>query len=378
MGRQQLKEKTASEKEDERVALEGNISAGSGPHMRENQECNVSLKDDKPPVCTPAVIKDAFKMDSNTDLEGEEEGVPSAIPVTLTANQRGDHTSDGAQFYIDSDTDAEENDDAPHTVPKSGPPPENKTRSISAIPVFQAEGIPSDSDTDVDDENILDAVSIAKPAPMQSKAAAQSAPATHPTHFHLDSDTESEEEDMKPVQTKSSFKITETPTKLCKTVSAALPRPDSETDDEGLPVLATSKSGVTQSGSAANMQTDLAVLSDSDTDVEADSLVKQTFVGTDMPVAHGAASKAIQSDSDAETDVEESSTAPVLERGTAAGLHEEGEKNVEDEVTVAAPGEGQVPLLDRENTPGLLNSSRQYCSGKYSNLHRNSRKKVLC
>lgn len=375
MGRQQLKEKTASEEEDKTAALEGKISAGSGPHMLENQECNVGLKDDKLPVSTPAVIADAFKMDSDTDLEGEEEGVASATAVTLTANQRIDHTSDRAQFYMDSDTDIEENDDARHTVPESVPPPENKTRSIPAIPVFQAEGIRLDSDTDVDDEDASDAASIAKPTPMQSKTTAESAPTTHLEQFHLDSDTESEEGDMKPVQSNSSFKITETPTKLAETVPAALPRPDSQTDDEAVPALAASKSGVTESGPAADAHADLDILSDSDTDVEADSpLVKQTFVGTDMSLALGTASKAIRSESDADRDVEESSTALVSEGVTAAGLHEEGEKDVEDEVTVAAPGEGQVPHLVRENTPGPSNSSHQYCSspvqlpGKYIHL----------
>lgn len=352
MGRQQLKEKTASEEEDKSAALEGKISAGSGP--LENQECNVGLKDDRLPVSTPAVIADACKMDSDTDLEGEEEGVASATAATLTAKQRVDHTSDRAQFYMDSDTDIEENDDAPRTVPESAPPPENKTRSIPAIPVF---------DTDVDDEDASDAASTANPTPMQSKTTAESAPTPHLEQFHLDSDTESEEGDVKPAQSNSSFKITETPTKLAETVPAALPRPDSQTDDEAVPALAASKSGVTESGPAADAHADLDVLSDSDTDAEADSpLVKQTFVGTDMSLAHGTASKAIRSESDADRGVEESSTAPVSEGVTAAGLHEEGEKDVEDEVTVAAPGEGQVPHLVRENTPGPPNSSYQYCS----------------
>lgn len=357
VGRQQLKEKTASEEEDGRAALEGKISAAISSHVLENQECNVGLKDDKLPVSAPAVITDAFKMDSDTDVEGEEEG--------FSSQQRVDHTSDRAQFNMDSDTDAEENDEAPHAVPESASPPENKTRSIPAVPVFQAEGILLDSDTDVDDENALDAVSTAKPASMQGKTTAESAPTTHLKPFHLDSDTETEEEDTKPVQSNSSCKITKTPTKVAERVSAALPPdcPDSETDDEAVPALATSKSGVTESGPAADVHADVNILSDSDTDVEPDSpLVKQTFVGTDVSLARGAASKAIQSDSDADTDVEESSTAPVLERVAAAGLHEEGEKDVEDEVTVAAPGEGQVPRLVRENTPGLLNSSHQYCS----------------
>lgn len=332
--RQQLKEKTASEGEDERAALEGKIS-----DMPENQESNVGLTDDKLPISTPAVITDAFKMDSDTDLEGEEEGVASATAVTLTANQRVDHTSERAQFYMNSDTDVEENDDAPHTAPESAPPPESKTTSIPALPAFQAEGISLDSDTDVDDESALDAVSIAKPTSVQSKNTASSAATTPLKQFHLDSDTESEEEDTKAVQSDSSSQVPETSAKLAETVSAALPRPDSETDDEAVPVLATSESAATGSGPAADVRVDVDILSDSDTDVEPGSeLLKQTSVGTDMSPAHGAPSKALQSDSDADTDVEESCTDLVLQ---AVAL---------------------VPGLVSENTPEVVNSSHRYCS----------------
>lgn len=327
--RQQLKEKTASEGEDERAALEGNIS-----DMPENQESNVGLTDDKLPISTPAVITDAFKMDSDTDLEGEEEGVASATAVTLAANQRVDHTSERAQFYMDSDTDAEENGDAPHTPPEPAPPPESKTTSVPALPAFQTEGTSLDSDTDVDDESASDAVSIAKPTSVQSKTTASCAATTPLKQFHLDSDTESEEEDMKAVPSDSSS------TKLAETVSAALPRPDSETDDEALPVLATSESAAAGSGPAADVRADVDILSDSDTDVEPGSpLVKQTSVGTDLSPAHGAPSKGPQSGSDADTDAEESSTDLVLQ--TRAAL---------------------VPSLVGENAPGVVNSSHQYCS----------------
>lgn len=333
--RQQLKEKTASEGEDERAALEGNIS-----DMPENQESSVGLTDDKPPISTPAVITDAFKMDSDTDVEGEEEGVAAATAVSLAANQRVDHTSERAQFYMDSDTDVEENADAPHAAPEPTPPPESKTTSVPALPAFRAEGTSLASDTDVDDESALDAVSIAKPASVQSETTSSCAATTPLKRLHLDSDTESEEEDMKAVQSDSSPTAPETSAKLAETVSAALPRPDSETDDEAVPVLATSESAAAGSGPAADVHADVDVLSDSDTDVELGSpLVKQTSVGTDLPPAHGAPSMTLQSDSDADTDVEESSTDLVLQTGAAL-----------------------VPGLVGENAPGTVNSFHQYCS----------------
>lgn len=369
MGRQQLKEKTASAEEEERAALKENISTGSGPRMLET---NVVLKDDKLPVTAPSVITDAFEMDSDTDLDGEEEGVASAVPVTLTTSQKVDPTPDKAQFYMDSDTDFEDDNNASGTVPESAAPPEN-TKPLLATAVFQPEDITMDSDTDVDDDDVLDAASKAKSMSGQSKTTADSAPTTYLKHFNLDSDTESEEEDLKRVQINSSFKVNETPTALAEGVSAAPPRPDSETYEETVPAPAISKFGDAESCPAADAHADLDIQSDSDTDVEHDSpLVKQTFVGTNMSLTHSTVSKAIQSDSDADTDVEESSTAPILGRVTTASLDKEGEKDVEHEVALAAPEEGQVPHLVRENTPGLLNPTHQYCStpvqlpGKYS------------
>ncbi|XP_011604224.2 mediator of DNA damage checkpoint protein 1 [Takifugu rubripes] len=346
MGRQQLKEKPASEKEEEHFSMD------SGPRMQENQETNAQLKYDNLPVAAPSVTTDAFQMDSDTDLEGEEDGV-----ATLTTNQIVDGTSDKAQFCMESDTDVEEDAHASRKVPGPASLPENNTKPLPETPVFR----PVDSDTDVDDDDTLGAASKAKPTSVQSRTTADSTPTTHLKQFHSDSDAESEEDDMKRVPSNSSFKISETPAKLAKGVSAVPPCPGSETHDDALPAIR--KSGAAESWNAADTRADLDILSDSDTDAEHDSpLVKQTFVGTNMSLTRCPVSEAIQSDSDADTDVEESTTAPVLGRVTTASLQEGGEKDVEVEVNVAAPGEGHVPRLVREETPGLLNPSYQHCS----------------
>lgn len=330
MGRQQLKDKTASDEDGRREALEGRISVAGGPHTLANQQ----RKDDILPLSTPAAVTDAFKMDSDTDLEEEEEGVTPATPVTSTVNQRADRTSGRAQVCAGSDTDAEENDDAPRRVPESAPPPENETRSLPANP----EGTPSDSDTDVEGENVLDAGSMAKTTPIPSKSTAGSGPAARLKRSHLDSDTEGEEEDTPPAQSNSSQTnrdLTETPSKSAEALSA-------EAEGEAAPAPPIGKSAVTEWGPAADAYADLDILSDSGTDVEPDSPpAKQRAVGPD---------------------VGESGSAPVLERVTVAGPHEEGQQDVEDEGAVGAPGEGQLPRLVREGTPGLPSSSHQYCS----------------
>lgn len=357
MGRQQLKEKPASEEEEESAALKGNVSTVSGPHMREAQETSAQPEYDKLPVTTPSVTTDAFQMDSDTDVEGEEDGVAPTVPVTLTTNQTVACTSEKAQFYLDSDTDVEEDDHASRQVPQSASLPENNTKPLPETPVVRPEDVTVDSDTDVEDDDA--SASGAKPTWVQSSTTADATPTTHLKHFRFDSDAESED-DMKRVQSNSSLKTSETPAKLARSVSAAPPCPGSETCEE-------------ESRPVADTHAGLDFLSDSDTDAEHDSpLVKQTFVGTNMSLTRGPASEAIQSDSDADTDVEDSTTAPVLGRVTTASLHEGGERDVDLEVNAAAPGGGHAPRLIREDTPGLLNPSHQHCStpvqlpGKYS------------
>lgn len=322
-GRQQLKEKAASEEED--GTLKGKISAGCGPREPGDQGSNDET------VSTAAVGTDAFGVDSDTDLEGEEEGVAAAVPATLAPNRKADRTSDGAQFYMDSDTDVEED--------------EHHTTSAKKVP--QPEGRPAEGDADAEEEG-------AKPV-------------SHLTHFHLDSDTEGEEEeeDTKLKRAQSNPPSDEASPASAGPVPAALPGPDSETDDEApapapAPAPALGKSGVAETGPAAHPPADLDILSDSDTDVEGDSPpVKQAFVGTNLSVTRGGAAEAIPSGSDADTDVEEAGPALLSERAAAAGLHGEGEKDVEDEVNLVVPGEGR-PV--RENPAGLLNSSHQFCS----------------
>lgn len=358
-GRQQLKEKPASEEEEEI------FSTVSGPHMQENQETSAQLEDHKLPVTTPSDITDAFQMDSDTDVEGEEDGVAPTAPVTLTTNQTVDHTSGKAPSCMKGDTDVEEDD------PESASLPENNAKPLPETPVFRPEDVTVDSDTDVDEDDALGAALKAQPTSAQSESTADSTPTTHLKHFHMDSDTESEEDGVKQVQSNSSFKMSEADAKLAQGVSAVPPCPGSETDDEALPAVR--KPGVSESWTAADTRADLDILSDSDADAEHESpLVKQTLAGTNMPLTGGPVSGAVQSDPDADTDVEDSTSAPVLGRVTTASLREAGEKDVEVEVNVAAPGEGHVPRLLRENTPGLLNPSHQHCStpvqlpGKYS------------
>ncbi|XP_070768643.1 mediator of DNA damage checkpoint protein 1 [Enoplosus armatus] len=393
VGRQQLKEKNAlaivddSEEEEERAALGGRKSEESGQHVPLKQESNVSLTgEDELPISTPAVLTDeipAFNMDSDTDMEGEEGGEgeeaeeASAAPVTLNTNQQADQPPNTAQFHMDSDTDVDEDDDALNKVSKSVPSSADHTKPPHVISVIQPEGITMDSDTDVDDDAFVsDGATKAKPMSFQSTHTADSAPLTQLKDFHLDSDTDVDEEEEKDCGANNTCpKIDETPTRLAMkpTGAESTPaaphslHPDSDTDDEAIPAPAISEalvvSAVAKSCTTADTGADLGVLSDSDPDVEDDSPLVIPVVVTTLSVAPGATSEAFQSDSDADTDVDESSAPPAGDVANPADLRVDSDTDVEDtEVDFGEGAEGQIPSLRRKNTPGLLAPLLQNCS----------------
>ncbi|XP_049439508.1 mediator of DNA damage checkpoint protein 1 isoform X2 [Epinephelus fuscoguttatus] len=384
VGRQQLKKKEAvaivndSEveegMEEERAALGGIKSGGSGQHASAKQESNVSLTgEDKLPVSTLADAIPAFNMDSDTDVEGEEEGVASAGPVALNTNQQADQPPNTAQFHMNSDTDVDEDDDdALDKVHKSVPSSADHTKPPHVISIIQPEGITMDSDTDVDDDDaaaVSDATTEAKPTSLQSPHKADSAPSTR-KDFHLDSDTDvdEEEEEKEHGTNNTCSKIDETPTRLdikpvepvsIPAVSSGL-HLDSDTDDEAIPAPASSEpsvaSAVTESRQTAGAGADLDILSDSDTDVEDNSPLV-------IPLAVSTLSDGLHSGSDADTDVDESSVPLAGDGVNPSKPKADSGTDVEDkEVDFGETVEGQIPNLCRENTPGLLAPLLQNCS----------------
>uniref|UniRef100_A0A3P8RA19 Mediator of DNA damage checkpoint protein 1 n=1 Tax=Astatotilapia calliptera TaxID=8154 RepID=A0A3P8RA19_ASTCA len=306
-----------SEEEEERAVQAGTKSLKGGWHMPVEKESNASFTGDGE-LSTPAVSTDAipaFNMDSDTDVEGEDEEVASAGPVTLNTNQQVDQPPKTAQFHMDSDTDIDEDDDASGKAPKALPSSDENAKTPHAVSVIPPEGVTMDSDTDVDDDGVVsDAATKAGPTVCQSAHTADSAFSVQAEDFHLHSDTDVDEDEAKnttdETPNKSDIKLT--------ALKSAPVAPDnlqveSDTDDEALPVPATSKpsvvAAVADSRPTAVADADLEILSDSDTDVEDASLL------------------ASLADSDADTDVDESSVPPV--------------------------GDG-VPRLHRETTPGLL------------------------
>ncbi|XP_040900076.1 mediator of DNA damage checkpoint protein 1 isoform X2 [Toxotes jaculatrix] len=379
VGGQVLEEKKAlvivddSEEEEERAAPEK-----SEQHVPVKHESNVSLRgEDELPVPTPAVTTDAipaFNMDSDTDLEGEEEGVASAAPVTLTTNPVS-QPPNTAQFHMDSDTDVDEDDDTLDTAPepqspKTVPSSDDHTKPPHVDSVTQPEAVTADSDTDVDDDAaVSDAATKAKPMSCQSAHTADTAPLMQPKDFHLDSDTDVDEEEEGECGTnKPSSKIDETPTRLDIKPAGPESAPaahhslhlDSDTDDEAVPAPALSEplvvSAATESCTTADGGADK--LSDSDTDVEDDSPLVIPVTVTTLSVSPGP-----MSHSDADTNADGPSVPPAGDGVSPADLKVDSDTDVEDEEAgTGEAGEGQIPNLCSEKTSGLLAPPLQNCS----------------
>uniref|UniRef100_A0A3Q3WYV9 Mediator of DNA damage checkpoint protein 1 n=1 Tax=Mola mola TaxID=94237 RepID=A0A3Q3WYV9_MOLML len=356
-------------REQERAALEGRQSEESGRNGPVNQENNVGLRrEDELPASTTAVVTDeipALHMDSDTDIEGEEEEVvASAVPVTLNANQQADNTSNTAQFLMDSDTDVEETADALDKVSDPVPSYDNTTKPLQVVPVIQPDGTAMDSDTDVDDDVSLDAASKAKPVLFQGTHTADSAPSTQPMHFYLDSDTdldEEKEEKEKELVTRSDIKPVGPESATAAHHSLHM---DSETDDE-----ATTKACTT-----ANTCADLEILSDSDTDVKDDFPEVIPSAVTPLSFTPATVSEAVQPDSDAGTDVDEPIVPPAGDIAKLGDPQVDSETDVEDEVDFGMAGEDHVPmLLDDENFAVAETQSfvlrAKHCQGSPSEGH---------
>ncbi|CAK6966266.1 mediator of DNA damage checkpoint protein 1 [Scomber scombrus] len=364
------------EREEERATPGGTLLEESGQDVLVNQENTVSVtREEEMPLSTRAVATDvipAFNMNSDTDVEGEEENEASVAPVTLNANQQADQPPNTAQFHMDSDTDVDEDEDTFDKGPKSVLFSGDNTKPPHAVPVTQPEGITMDSDTDVDDDaDMSDTAAKAKPTSLLSAHTADSAPLTQPKDFHLDSDTDVDEEEENECGTNNTCsEVDEAPirTGLKPTGSESAPAAphslniDSDTDDEVISAPAINEPlvvpAVTDSCTIAAAGT-----SDSDTDAEEDSPLVIPINITALSGTPDTTLADTQSDSDAETDVDEPSVPPAGDGHNPADLKLDSDTDVEDkEADLGEAGEDQIPSLHRQNTSGLPGSLWQNCS----------------
>uniref|UniRef100_A0A8C5HDU6 Mediator of DNA damage checkpoint protein 1 n=1 Tax=Gouania willdenowi TaxID=441366 RepID=A0A8C5HDU6_GOUWI len=326
------------------VLENGTRSKGSDQHqIQEDIVLDKSGLHDSPSGSTNDAVP-VFTMDSDSDVaEGE------AAPSLGNTAQQSDRPPHLLRFDIDSDTDIDEDEDVPcrsfQSVPSSHkrvntPPP--------VISHIQPEGIAVSSDSDKGEDAVMsdaDAATKAKSTSFQS--AADGASSEQLSDFHLDSDTDVDEE----TEQKENSDLGLVEPKPVPAVPQSL-HIESDTDDD-LPASTINKSAtdavVTEPHCA-----ELDILSDSDTDVDDDDVP--------FPVAAVVSPqpKAAQSDSDANTDVDESAVAPVEDGANPPDVCADSDTDVEGKDTDIE--EERVPGLQRENTPGMLAPFLQNCS----------------
>ncbi|MEQ2310769.1 hypothetical protein AMECASPLE_012626, partial [Ameca splendens] len=330
---------------DEGAANGGTYSEESGKNVK-SQISKSLTEGSESPTSTSKVYRDAipeFNLDSDTDVEGGDEEV-------ATAGQ-SDQPPSTILPHMDSDTDVDEDisDKAPKTLPST----DETTKPSHVASGFQLEGMITDSDTDVDD----DATVTSKAILFQGVHTADSAPPVQSGDFHLDSDTDLDEEEEGGTGAKwENPKIDEALDKSDKPTPTAPHNlhPDSDICDEVV-----SDPYVAEAGRA-----DLDILSDSDTDLEEDSHPAiPAAAAKNLSVFSAEASGALKPDYDADTDVDEPLVPQAGEEGNPGDLRMGSDTDVEDEeANLGEAGESQIPHLRSENTPGSLVPLLQNCS----------------
>ncbi|KAM8846850.1 mediator of DNA damage checkpoint protein 1 isoform 1-T2 [Synchiropus picturatus] len=354
VGQQQLKNPLEIADDSEEEGATPDQSA-----LKENAKNIAEIKDDITDSGQKELLADSegmkagfeipeFNMDSDTDVEGEEEGATSAVPVVSLETPNQSNTD---SYHLDSDTDVENTADDVSSSDKK--PPES-----ALLP--QPAGFSLDSDTDVEgeEEGATSAVPVVSlETPNQSNT----------DSYHLDSDTDVENT-ADDVSSSAEKKPPE---------SALLPQPagfsldsDTDVDDEVSESAAKAqavRAGVAESAPSAQ-QKDFHLDSDTDVDDEEDkkcesglsipqglhlnsdtddevshdpsasaSFVRESVVGNSITQPPGIASEntggasANLADSDADTDVSEAPNAREF------GLDSDTDVEMDNEVVKRKP-----------------------------------------
>ncbi|KAM6909638.1 mediator of DNA damage checkpoint protein 1 [Xenentodon cancila] len=357
-----------SVEEEDGAGQGGTHSKESGQHEKRD----ISLTgEDKQPVSASDIYRGAiplFNMDSDTDVEEEGEEAAPAGPLQ-TSNQQAAQPPNTVLFHMDSDTDVDEDveDKAAETPPSS----ENTSKLSNVAPVIQPEGSTMDSDTDVDDDDAVSgAAASVKATSCQRGHTADSAFSVQPRDFHLDSDTDNDEEDEGcGTKNKNSETAIKSDGKLVlpKHAPSAPHSLHLDGNKKAIPAHPVSEPSVTAAVSTfcatANAGDELDILSDSDTDMEGDSLPVLPVGAPSLSAPPGTTSEEAKSDFDADTDVDECTIPNPREEAFQTDCRGEGDADVEDkEADIVEGGEDLICGLLGDNHPGSLVPLLQNCS----------------
>ncbi|XP_062321699.1 mediator of DNA damage checkpoint protein 1 isoform X2 [Osmerus eperlanus] len=333
----------AEEREKGRVApgereIEPITSGEPEVSVEQSNNVSVSTEDELP-------VRFELNMDSDTDVEGEEDAGPSGpagiqAPVILKeAAPLPTHLeTDPEQFHMDSDTDVEDDETSENV---SDPKPSSDGHiSPDRAPVIHPLDIHPDSDTDVEEDDVT-SISVTR---VMSTSHQADTPADHPSPaqpmgFHLDSDTDVEDEedmDSRKGDTTSGTEETHSRTAPDSRSSTAAFELHSDSDEEN--ILDTSSGKPTDVASDTKPLTaldpraeDLEILSDSDLEEDASIISTAT-----KPVSSSSPPARIPSAALANAGVTTTTTLDVSDSDTDTEALEE----LEPRSCSAGPAEG--------------------------------------
>uniref|UniRef100_A0A674BAU3 FHA domain-containing protein n=1 Tax=Salmo trutta TaxID=8032 RepID=A0A674BAU3_SALTR len=230
--------------EEEEEAKEGTKALGekeTGKRTRGKEDVSVvnqvsQAENDRLTPSAPMVsTEDKFNMDSDTDVEGEEEMVLSAPVNSVTppdATEPPTTDSDPGQIHLDSDTDVDADDDddvvsdsATNVTSFVSDPAEKPDDSAPAVPPVEFH---LDTDTDVE----ADTDTHSKTVPESDCSGIRTGIAGH-QEILLDSDTDEEDKHFAPPASSRTAELLIPPTSVGPAAAAPLEiRSDSDTDLE--------------------------------------------------------------------------------------------------------------------------------------------------
>lgn len=395
--------------EEEEEAKEGTKALGekeTGKRTRGKEDVSVvnqvsqAERDGLTPSAPMVSTEDKFNMDSDTDVEGEEEMGLSAPVNSVTppdATEPPTTDSDPGQIHMDSDTDVEEGDTMVSDSKLMITTADVERKPVDSVPVVQPTEIHLDSDTDMDDDDddvvvVSDsATNVTSFVSDPAEKPDDSAPAVPPVEFHLDTNTDVEADTDTHSKTVPESDCSGIRTGIAGHQEILL---DSDTDEEDNPFAPPASSRTaellippTSVGPAAAAP--LEIRSDSDTDLEEDATQtmnlpppnvatvtedavlasRQAVLPSPTTTTTGAVAKttALRSqDSDADTDAEDERLEPKPPRcRPPAGmvpesdLSEPSDFRMDSDTEEDGPreaGQGQTGGRIREGAagPGLL------------------------
>ncbi|XP_034144683.1 mediator of DNA damage checkpoint protein 1 isoform X2 [Esox lucius] len=305
------------------------------------------------PAC-PTESRPALSIDSDTDVEGDEEGGLSApvtrveAPATTRVEAPATTRPEPGLLHTESHPDAEEGATAGRDSNLMLSGADLDRRPVGGVPAVQPAGPHRDGDAGADAATVL-------VSPVSNRGQNPGASVVQPVELSLDSDTDVEEDTNPPESVSSGIRT-------AKAVHQDVLLGSDTEEDEPFSPASSKTAALLNPQSTVGAAAALEIRSDSETEPEEDATPPPLAATTSTRTLAKAASLRSQ-DSDADTDVEDERLGPEAELVPESGLSHptdfrmDSDTDVEEDEDEGGPGE-----MGWTGKGAALPSSQQKCS----------------